>query len=210
LKNNTDITINKLSELISFLENLYFELAMEKRTEFREKMDESTKNKIDEYYREKSGQFITKEKLSNALIKFLLIVAMNQKDNAELIDINDNLFDYLNYKFLWNNNISNDSRFKECDEYKNLGIYLKNAYDFYSYISNESKIEFEKEKGEIKEKIKIEENNKKMEEMKRKMEEEEKRLKELNEKNQDEVQVNNADDAGEDMAMDMMDYIGFG
>ena len=198
LKNNLNITVNKLNELIILLENLYFELAMEKRNEFREKIDETTKITIDKYYREKSGQFITKVRLSNAMIKFLLNVIMNLKNNSELIDLNDNLFDYLNYKFLWDNEISSDSRFaKECEEYKNLGIYLKNAYDFYSYIANDSKLKFEKEISEIKEAIKIAENKKLMEEKIRKKEEEEKRLAELKEKNQDEAQENNEEEMDE-------------
>ena len=75
--------------------------------------------------------------------------------------MNDNIFDYLSNKFLWNNEIYTDNRFiKECEEYKYLGIYVKNIYDFYNYIANDFKDKFEKEKKEIIEKIRADENEK--------------------------------------------------
>ena len=137
---NTKITVDKLTELIKYLEYLYFELAMKNNKKFKEKIDEETKNKIEKYYNGKSGQFITKEKLSIVIIKFLLNVVTNKKEETKLINMNDNLFDYLNSKFLWNFEFSNDNRFtKELEEYKILGIYIKNVYDFYCYISYDLK-----------------------------------------------------------------------
>ena len=159
MKNNKNIIVSKLSNLIIYLEMLYFELAMEKINGYKEKINEKTKNKINEYNKAKNGQLITKEKLSLIIIRFLLNIIMNQK--TELIDINDNIFDYLNNKFLWNKEIYTDNRFtKECEEYKYLGIYVKNIYDFYNYIGNDFKDKFEKEKKEIIEKVRNEENDK--------------------------------------------------
>ena len=159
MKNNKNIIVSKLSNLIIYLEMLYFKLAMEKINIYEEKIDEKTRNKINEYNKVKSGQLINKEKLSLTIIKFLLNLIMNQK--TELIDMNDNIFDYLSNKFLWNNEIYTDNRFiKECEEYKYLGIYVKNIYDFYNYIANDFKDKFEKEKKEIIEKIRADENEK--------------------------------------------------
>ena len=159
MKNNKNIIVSKLSNLIIYLEMLYFKLAMEKINIYEEKIDEQTRNKINEYNKVKSGQLINKEKLSLTIIKFLLNLIMNQK--TELIDMNDNIFDYLSNKFLWNNEIYTDNRFiKECEEYKYLGIYVKNIYDFYNYIANDFKDKFEKEKKEIIEKIRADENEK--------------------------------------------------
>ena len=195
LKNNSTITVDKLSELIKFFEQLYFDIAMEKVNELKEKMDEETKNKINNYYKKKNGQFITKEELSIAIIKFLLNVVINQRDIAELIDINDNLFEYLNNKFLWNVEISTDNRFtKEMEEYKRLGIFVKNSYDFYCYISNDIKNKLEKEKIKIKDIIKTEEEKKLNEETQKQLEEKEKILAELNNQNQEEDQANNFGD----------------
>ena len=177
LKNNTSISIAKLSNFINYFENLYFELAMEKRNEYKEKIDESTKNKIDQYFREKSGLKIEKGTLSNTIIKFLINVIMNESAKKEVIDLNDNLFDYLNSKFLWKSEITTDSRFDtECEDFKNFCISIKNSYDFYSYISNDYKIKFEKEKNDIIEKIRMEENEKLKKEKEIKREEEEKNI----------------------------------
>ena len=177
LKNNTSISIAKLSNFINYFENLYFELAMEKRNEYKEKIDESTKNKIDQYFREKSGLKIEKGTLSNTIIKFLINVIMNESAKKEVIDLNDNLFDYLNSKFLWKSEITTDSRFvTECEDFKNFCISIKNSYDFYSYISNDYKIKFEKEKNDIIEKIRMEENEKLKKEKEIKREEEEKNI----------------------------------
>ena len=83
---------------------------------------------------------------------------MNESAKKEVIDLNDNLFDYLNSKFLWKSEITTDSRFAtECEDFKNFCISIKNSYDFYSYISNDYKIKFEKEKNDIIEKIRMEE-----------------------------------------------------
>ena len=162
LKNNKNIIVSKLSNFIIYLENLYFELAMEKEEIYKEKIDEETKNKIDKYYNDKSEQLISKEKLSLTIIKFLLNILMYQKNGkCELIDKEDNLFEYLSNKFLWNHEIYSDKRFnEECKEYKNLSIFVKNAYNFYSYISIKCKDKFDKEKKETLDKIKMDEEEK--------------------------------------------------
>lgn len=46
------------------------------------------------------------------------------------------------------------------DEYKSLGINVKSTYDFYSYIANDFKDNFEKEKTDILEKIRKDEEEK--------------------------------------------------
>ena len=93
----------------------------------------------------------------------------NKNDKRGLVDVHDNLFEYLNNKYLWNDEIFNDNRFtKEFEEYKNLDIKIKNVYDFYSYISNDSKIRFEKEKKEIIEKLRSDEREKALKEKQKK------------------------------------------
>ena len=161
-----------------YLENLYFELAMKERGEYKEKLDEETKNKIDTYYKDKSGQLITKDKLSPTIIRFLLNIVMNQKNDKDgLVEVNDNLLDYLSNQFFWDKSTYEDSRFsKECGEYKDLGIYVKNTYDFYSYIANDSKEKLEKEMKEILEKISFDEKEKLAKEKQIKREEERKNL----------------------------------
>ena len=84
---------------------------------------------------------------------------MNQKDEKSgLIELEDNLFEYLNNKFLWNNETIKDDRFtKECEQYKKLQIYIKNVYDFYGSISTKFQEEFEAENKEILDEIKNDE-----------------------------------------------------
>jgi hypothetical protein len=65
LKNNKNIVVSKLSNLIIYFENLYFELAMEKEEIYKEKIDEETKNKFDKYYNNKNGQLLSKENYQN-------------------------------------------------------------------------------------------------------------------------------------------------
>ena len=205
LKNNKNIIVSKLSNLIIYFENLYFELAMEKEEIYKEKLDEDTKNKFDKYYNNKNGHLLSKEKLSITIIKFLLNVLMNHKnEKSELIEKEDNLFGYLSYKFLWNKEIYSDNRFtEECKEFKNLGIYIKNSYDFNSYISMESKNKFNKEKKEILDKIRLEEIEKIKKEKAK--EEEEKKIEKINEKNGDNHK-NNYIEIDEDDMDDLDNY----
>ena len=123
---------------------------MKEREEYQEKLKEETKNKIDEFYN-RNEILITKKDLSFSIIKFLLNVEINKKNDInELIEINGNIFDYLNNQFLWNNEIYNDIRFiKEYENLNNFGIKVRNIYDFYNYISIEYITLFEKEKEEL-------------------------------------------------------------
>ena len=194
--NHPEITISKLGNLILYLENLYFELSMEGKKEYKEKINDDVKNKIDAYFNNKSGLLITKDKLSLAIIRFLLNIEMNNKnDKRGLVDVHDNLFEYLNNKYLWNNEIFNDNRFtKEFEEYKNLDIKIKNVYDFYSYISNDSKIRFEKEKKEIIEKLRSDEREKALKEKQKKREEEKKIIEKEPERVLHDVDLDDIDD----------------
>ena len=160
LTKNTIINLNNLVALIIFFENLYFELAIEKNNQYKEQLDQDTKDKIDKYYKEKNGQLITKEKLSLIIVKFIINIINN---GTEIIKLNDNLFDCLNNRFLWKNETYLDKRFtKELGEYKDLNIYVKNSYDFYCEICSDYRDKFKNENQEILAKIKDEENDKKL------------------------------------------------
>ena len=164
--NNNNFIVSKLTNLLIYFEKLYFEFAIEEREEYQEKITEETKSKINEFYN-RNEILITKEALSISIMKFLLNLEINKKNDINgLFEINDNVFDYLNNQFLWSNEIYNDIRFiKEYEELKNLGIKFRNIYDFYNYISKEYRTIFEKEKeallgninNEEEEKIKEEE-----------------------------------------------------
>ena len=160
LTKNTIINLYNLVALIIFFENLYFELAIEKNNQYKEQLDQDTKDKIDKYYKEKNGQLITKEKLSLIIVKFIINIINN---GTEIIKLNDNLFDCLNNRFLWKNETFEDKRFtKELGEYKDLNIYVKNSYDFYCEICSDYRDKFKNENQEILAKIKDEENDKKL------------------------------------------------
>ena len=159
LSGNQNLIISKLTNLLVYLENLYFEIAMRDKKEYREKIGEEIKNKLEDYYVNKKDVIITKDKLSENIIRFLLNIEI-AKNNSQyfFIDLKDNIFDYLGHKFLWNNNIINNPIFsQEVQKYKELEISIKSAYDLYYNISKENKRNFEKEIRELKEKIKIEE-----------------------------------------------------
>ena len=53
LKNNKNLTLSKLSNLIKYFEKLYFELAIKNKEEYKEKLDEDTKNDFENYYNKK-------------------------------------------------------------------------------------------------------------------------------------------------------------
>ena len=165
LKDNTNIIISKLTNLTIYLEKLYFELAIDRKGgEYKVKLDDSTKEKIQKYYEDKTGQLITKDKLSITIIRFILNDLMNQNNDKaknRLFESDDNLFDILANKFLWEKSVVEDSKFAgEIEEYKKLGIYVKNTYDFYMYIAVESINKFENEVKEILGKIKVKKNQK--------------------------------------------------
>ena len=147
LKDN-NIIIGKLTNLTIYLEKLYFELAIDRR-EYKVKLDDSTKAKIQKYFEDKKGQLITKVKLSFIIIRFILNDLMLQKNdyvNYRLFEMDDNLFDILSNKYLWEKSVFEDSKFpREIEEYKKLGISVKNIYDFYMYIANDSINKFKEE-----------------------------------------------------------------
>jgi hypothetical protein len=201
LYNNLNLKVSKLSNLMIYLETLYFELAMKEKEEYNEKINYETKSKIDKYYTDKNRLLITKDILSITIIRFLINIEINQKnDKTGSKDFNDNLFDYLNIKYLWNNEIFNNIRFiQEYEELKNLGIYVKNIYDFYSYISIDTKSNFEKEKKEILEKLKINESEKLIKEKQEKEDKKEEKTKlEIKNENVEENQANKAKDIIDD------------
>ena len=92
-----------------YLEKLYFEKAIEKKGgEYKEKLDDTTKDNINKYYKGKSGQLITKDKLSLTIIRFILNNLMNQRNDKtknRLFEMDDNLFDTLSNKSLWEESI---------------------------------------------------------------------------------------------------------
>ena len=166
---NTNIIVSKLSNLMIYLEKLYFKSAIEKEGgEFKEKLNDEIKNKIDKYYNDKNGQFIRKDKLSSTIIRFILNLIMNRKNQkVGIIEGNEKLFDYLDNKFLWDNKDFIDDKFiNEIKEYKNFNILVKNAYDFYSYIANDSISKFDNEITEILGNIREEEKEKERKEKK--------------------------------------------
>ena len=184
-----------------YLETLYFELAMKEKEEYNEKINNETKSQIDKYYTDKNRLLITKDILSITIIRFLINIEINKKnDKTESIDFNDNLFDYLNIKYLWNNEIFNNIRFiQEYEELKNLGIYVKNINDFYSYISIDTKSNIEKEKIEILGKIRIDENEKLIKEKQEKGDKKEEKTKlKIKNENVEENQANKAKDIIDD------------
>ena len=207
LKNNANIKINKLTNLILFFEILYFELAMEKSEDYKDKIDDTIKGKISEYYKNKNGQLLTKERLSNTIVKFLLNIEMNENNGKTgLIEMNDNLFDYLNNQYLWSNDIYQDNRFtKECEEYKELNILVKNAYDFYCDISFDGKAKFDKEKNAILDKIRIVEIEKIKKEKEKEREKEIKKIIEKENETVGESQENNVIEDLDDADMDDLD-----
>ena len=117
--------------------------------EFKEKLNEKTKEKIDENYKNKTGQFITKDKLSAIIIRFILNDLINQRNEQaknRLLEMNDNLFDIFSNKFLWVESIyKNDKFIGEIEKYRKLGISVKTNYDFYKYIVTNNFKEFEEE-----------------------------------------------------------------
>ena len=54
-------------------------MATENTSEYKEKADDEVKEKINKYYKDKSVQFITKEKLLLTIIKIWLNIKMNEK-----------------------------------------------------------------------------------------------------------------------------------
>ena len=194
LEKHSDIKISKLIDFNDYFENLYFELAMENTKNYKEKYENI--DKFEEYYKNKPGQLLTKEKLSCTIIKFLLIIIINE-NNEIPINMEENLFNYLNNKYLWNNDIYIDNRFSDtCKEYYDLNIKVKNAYDFYSHISIDYKSKFEKEKNKIVDKIRI---AKKEEEKKKKdAETEEKRMMLENKNEEAEKETNDGNDDDND------------
>ena len=198
---NKNFTVEKLSDLIIYLEKLYFDLIVKNEDihkEYKEEIDEETKNKIDEYFTNKIEPLINKDKLSLTIMKFLINVFENKKnEETDIIDKNDNLFDYLNNKFLWDNKISKAEEFdKECEEYKKLDIKVKYSYELYKKISVKSKEKFEKEKNDILDIIKKEEDEQLRKEKEKKREEEGKKIEEqitINE-NKEEVEAVDIDE----------------
>ena len=100
-------------------------------------------------------------------MRFILNDLMNQRNDKtknRSFEMDDNLFDILPNKFLWEETVYKDSKFVgEIEECKKLGILVKNSYDFYIYIATKSIKDFEEEMKEIVGKIKSEKKAKEIE-----------------------------------------------
>ena len=158
INENKDISMNKLGDLMIFLEKFYFESAMEESKEFyNEKLSEDIKNNIKDYINNKN-LLLSKDKISLNIIRFLLCLEKNRNNGKiEIIKDNDNLFEYLSNEYFWEKKIIEDERFEhEIGEYKNFNINIKNISDFYNIISVEYKKDFEKETKNLYEKINLE------------------------------------------------------
>ena len=130
---------------------------------------------------------------------------MSQK--IEVIQMDDNLFSYLNNKYLWTEDIYQDERFsKECEDYINLNILVKNAYDFYSTISFDSKAMFEKDNDEILKKIKTAEEEKARKDKEIKRENERKIIEQINNTQEEDTPKQENVDIDEDDLDDLDDY----
>ena len=205
MKDNQNIKVTKLSSLFKYLEMLYFELAMKDTLEFKEKLNDEIKERINKYYSGKTGELITKGTLSNIIIKFILNIKMSQK--IEVIQMDDNLFSYLNNEYLWTEDIYQDKRFKkECEDYINLNILVKNAYDFYSTISFDSKAMFEKDNDEILKKIKTAEEEKARKDKEIKRENERKIIEQINNTQEEDTPKQENVDIDEDDLDDLDNY----
>ena len=179
LKDNENISINKLTDLTIYFERLYFELAIKKKGDnFKQILNDKIKEDIKNYYKEGGGLFLTKKELSIPIIRFILIDIMSQTLNkARLFEINDNLFDLLSSKYLWEESFTKDNKFtKEIEEYKKLGVLVSNTYDFYKYIATDSIKQFEEEIQDILKKINNEEKSKLVEERLKEREEKRKEI----------------------------------
>ena len=103
----------------------------------------------------------------------------------------NNLFDILSNKFLWEKNVAEDSRFSgEMEEYKKLGISIENIYDFYKCIAFDSTNKLEEEMKDILAEIN---RDKKLKEIEKKQEVREKRREEI-EKEGPKVEAKEIDD----------------
>ena len=130
---------------------------------------------------------------------------MSQK--IEVIQMDDNLFSYLNNKYLWTEDIYQDNRFsKECEDYINLNILVKNAYDFYSTISFDSKAMFEKDNDEILKKIKTAEEEKARKDKEIKRENERKIIEQINNTQEEDTPKQENVDINEDDLDDLDNY----
>ena len=209
LEDNKNIMINKLTNLMIFLEKLYFEMAIKEiGGEYKVKLEEDTKKIIDKYYEEKSGQLITKDKLSITIMRFILNDLMNQRNEKtknRSFEMKDNLFEILANKSLWEESTYKDNKFLvEIEEYKELRVLVENSFDFYMYISTKSIKDFEEEiKGIV---VKIE-SEKKAKEIEIKKEErkilEEKIINSTTEEKKDVILNEGSDDEDID---DITDY----
>ena len=136
LNDNTNISVNKLNSLMLYLEQLYFELIMMQKKEYNEKLSEETKKKFEEIYKNNKPQILEKDDISLRIIRFILIVVMNKKnDKNKIIKETYNLLNYISNHLLWDKEIYDDKRFAtENDYYKKLNIKISNEYDFYSWF----------------------------------------------------------------------------
>ena len=97
---------------------------------------------------------------------------------VEFTNFDENLFEYLSNKYLWNSKIYEDKKFNdEIIDLKKYGIKIKQAYYFYCHLGKENGKKFQKEIENFAEEISNEEKSKNYK-------------KEINENNENNLQGN--------------------
>ena len=165
-----DIIIEKLLNSILYMEYISFEnLKNNIDIKFKETLDKGQQETIKNYFQNlHKDNIITKSEIATALRRFITRILLNNDYNKNIQ--NQEIYECLKRKYLWNNKIFNKD-IKNFDELlkqyldKDFHLQVKHSYELYNIIGEEEKklLLKEKEKYISEEKKEAKENIKKQE-----------------------------------------------
>ena len=112
-KDKENLTINKITNLFVFYLKLIFEMKLKEDFKQYQVSIENTEN-IEAYFKEDKDYIINKEKFKKAIILFISLYLIKQKDKVNKIKNNkNNIVNYLDIKDLWLDVAMNKKEFKQ-------------------------------------------------------------------------------------------------
>ena len=134
---NDCLTVNKTIAIFEYFLKIIYECVNSTINEYQEdEIDESTKEKIDNYFQKK--HLIKKKDLAYAIRLFISLVLFQEEDKENKVKSNqNNIVNYLKSTDLWKYDINDDSFINDLNELKSINIHINQIISLYDYLGKD-------------------------------------------------------------------------
>jgi hypothetical protein len=134
---NDCLTVNKTIAIFEYFLKIIYECVNSTINEYQEDdIDESTKEKINNYFLKKHS--FNKSDLAYAIRLFMSLVLFQEEDKENKIKSNqNNIVNYLKSTDLWKCDINDDSFINDLNELKSINIHINQIIALYDYLGKD-------------------------------------------------------------------------